>query len=510
MLSSQNILPFSVVALAILVRWQVAQFPYSGQKTPPLFGDYEAQRHWMEITTNLPVKDWYQNTTDNDLQYWGLDYPPLTAYHMYILGYTSSKILNSSWTELHKSRGFESYEHKIYMRSTVILADLFIYIPAIIYYFHNTQPSQYLSPPSTVHRQNVLFYTALVLLYPGQILIDHGHYQYNCVFMGLVLWSVIFMQKGRQAFAAFTFTLALNYKQMSLYYSLPFFWYIASLNLRTKPLWKGLGNMIFIGFIVASSSALLFLPFLSSKENLQQVIHRIFPFYRGVFEDKVANIWFSMSLFYKYRNFYSMNQLLKASTVLTLLASAPSGIHLLFKPSMRIFKYALVNTSLTFFLTSFQVHEKTILVPALPILLLCREHPMAVNWFITISTFSLQPLLLRDGQIIPYFVLMVIFTLLNLEFAKGHITLNLGKLFNMHNLTIVTYLTSILACYILSVAAVVVGPPMRYPDIHPTLNAFYCCLHFVGFLLFFYIRQFWAYPRRDLSTDRIYLIKKTN
>lgn len=51
-----------------------------------MFGDYEAQRHWMEITVNLPASHWYTNTTDNDLLYWGLDYPPLTAYHSLLMG----------------------------------------------------------------------------------------------------------------------------------------------------------------------------------------------------------------------------------------------------------------------------------------------------------------------------------------------------------------------------------------------------------------------------------------
>lgn len=50
-----------------------------------MFGDYEAQRHWMEVTLNVPLKDWYNHTEDNDLQYWGLDYPPLTAYHSYLM-----------------------------------------------------------------------------------------------------------------------------------------------------------------------------------------------------------------------------------------------------------------------------------------------------------------------------------------------------------------------------------------------------------------------------------------
>ena len=51
-----------------------------------MFGDYEAQRHWMEITGNLPVDAWFRNSSDNDLLYWGLDYPPLTAYHSLVNG----------------------------------------------------------------------------------------------------------------------------------------------------------------------------------------------------------------------------------------------------------------------------------------------------------------------------------------------------------------------------------------------------------------------------------------
>ncbi|GIX69883.1 dolichyl pyrophosphate Man9GlcNAc2 alpha-1,3-glucosyltransferase [Caerostris extrusa] len=75
------------VLLSVIVRWAVSRFPYSGAGKPPMFGDYEAQRHWMEITVNLPVNEWYKNSTQNDLLYWGLDYPPLTAYHSMLCGY---------------------------------------------------------------------------------------------------------------------------------------------------------------------------------------------------------------------------------------------------------------------------------------------------------------------------------------------------------------------------------------------------------------------------------------
>ena len=49
---------------------------------PPMHGDFEAQRHWMELTNHLPMSMWYFH----DLQYWGLDYPPLTAYHSWLMG----------------------------------------------------------------------------------------------------------------------------------------------------------------------------------------------------------------------------------------------------------------------------------------------------------------------------------------------------------------------------------------------------------------------------------------
>ena len=81
-------LGYLFIFLTILfVRLCVSVGEYSGYNNPPMFGDYEAQRHWMEITNNIPINEWYQNTKDNNLTYWGLDYPPLTAYHSKLCGF---------------------------------------------------------------------------------------------------------------------------------------------------------------------------------------------------------------------------------------------------------------------------------------------------------------------------------------------------------------------------------------------------------------------------------------
>lgn len=63
-----------IIAFALLVRVSVGLGGYSGELSdsldshvmpvigagkPPMYGDYEAQRHWMEITINIPVNKWY-------------------------------------------------------------------------------------------------------------------------------------------------------------------------------------------------------------------------------------------------------------------------------------------------------------------------------------------------------------------------------------------------------------------------------------------------------------------
>ena len=88
----------------------------------------------MEITFNLNSKDWYKNGTNNDLMYWGLDYPPLAAYHSFINGLIANYI-NPTWVKLNNSRGFEGYHHKIFMRTSVLLSDIIIYFTSTILFW---------------------------------------------------------------------------------------------------------------------------------------------------------------------------------------------------------------------------------------------------------------------------------------------------------------------------------------------------------------------------------------
>lgn len=190
-----------ISVFALLVRVATSLHSYSGAGNPPKFGDYEAQRHWMEISLNLPVNEWYRNTTTNDLTYWGLDYPPLTAYQSYFHG-LFLRYFDPQSVSLLTSRGYETYlglvivtmKHimpvpllfllllftilsvflcrKLLMRWTVLSSDALIFFPAAFGFV-----SVYHRHRASTHKADIAWHIAMILLGPCLILIDHGHFQ---------------------------------------------------------------------------------------------------------------------------------------------------------------------------------------------------------------------------------------------------------------------------------------------------------------------------------------------
>jgi len=62
---------------------------------------------------------------------------------------------------------------------------------------------------------------------------------------------------------------------------------------------RGLMRLFGLGAVVAGAFVIIWLPWLSSVESFLQVVHRIFPIYRGIFEDKVSNVWCVVNVFMK-------------------------------------------------------------------------------------------------------------------------------------------------------------------------------------------------------------------
>lgn len=513
--------------VAVLLRSCTTLHPYSGEGSPPMYGDYEAQRHWMEVTTNLGVQNWYKNGTDNDLMYWGLDYPPLTAYHMFVCGKIAG-LINENWTKLHDSRGFESEQHKIFMRYTVLLADIVVYIPALIFYFYSTEGH---SEDKKVKPLSASLATILGLLYPGIILIDHGHFQYNCVSLGFFVFATSFVLLEYNILASVFFCAALNYKQMELYHALPFFMYMLS-SCVPKPgqsLRSSLIKLAQIALTVIVSFFLFWAPFLFQFDDFFAVLWRQFPVDRGVFEDKVSNFWCVFNIFYKLKQRFTNYEMMRICLFATVSMIFPSSIDLFLRPNSKKFVLALINSALAFFLFSFQVHEKSILLVGIPVVLYFPQKPFVCFWFLCISVFSMLPLLFKDGLVIATIALMLFYTisfrvsiehfyrsslnasdglaeyyrsllhvLLDIEYKKAtqidilkltykQIVKNKETLknFAFH----VVMITSLIGCLVLSFALLVFEPPQRYPDLFPLLISSYSALHFVGFFIYFNIKQ---------------------
>lgn len=470
---------------AILVRWCVSLSGYSGANKPPMFGDYEAQRHWMEITLNLPAQDWYTNSSQNDLMYWGLDYPPLTAYHSYLCGWIAQYI-NPDWVALNTSRGHESYEHKLFMRYSVLFADLLVYFPTVFLVFWGQETNG-------ADSFNKLRGYLLMLMYPGLILIDHGHFQYNCISLGLALLAVCALSRQHTLLGSILFCLSLNYKQMELFHAMPFFCYLLGSCLRDIRT-GGFLRLIGIGVSVIATFAVCWFPYILDPADMLQVIHRLFPVARGVFEDKVANIWCSLSVIVKWKQIFSSEEMFKVCIGSTLVFLLPSSIDLLLRPSFTKFRYALVNSSLVFFLFSFQVHEKSILIPALIVCTFILEHPFWSVWFLLISTFSMLPLLIKDGLLVPYISTMVIYSFLTLlVYPRGVATPRVNRSPDWADiLEKLLFCISMVGIVILSLATAFIPAPTHLPDLFPLIVSVYSCGHFLLFLLFFHYQQFSA------------------
>jgi alpha-1,3-glucosyltransferase len=60
----------------------------------------------------------------------------------------------------------------------------------------------------------------------GLILIDHGHFQYNGISLGLMVFAVACLIRDKDCLGSILFIMALSYKQMELYHALPFFFYL--------------------------------------------------------------------------------------------------------------------------------------------------------------------------------------------------------------------------------------------------------------------------------------------
>ncbi|XP_073144207.1 probable dolichyl pyrophosphate Man9GlcNAc2 alpha-1,3-glucosyltransferase [Henckelia pumila] len=469
---------------AALIRLAVGLHPYSGAATPPMFGDYEAQRHWMEITLNLPVKEWYRNSTANDLSYWGLDYPPLTAYQSYFHG-IFLKFFDPVSVSLFTSRGYESYIGKLLMRWTVLMSDLMIFFPAVLYF-----AKVYNREKSVKEKSSMVWHTAMILLNPCLVLIDHGHFQYNCISLGLTTAAVAAILSDRDLVGSVLFSLALNHKQMSAYYAPAFFGYLLGKCIRRQ---NPILQVSKLGLVVLGTFAVVWWPYLYSVKASLEVLSRLAPFERGIYEDYVANFWCTTSVVVKWKKLFPTQSLKLLTLASTISACLPSMIQLIRTPTKQSFLHGLLNSSLSFYLFSYQVHEKSILLPLLPASFLALEEPFIFRWSVYYALLSMFPLLKRDKLVLPYAALYGLFILFYHTPGARKDPKEMDSFFP--NIKSLVFAFSL----VLHIIYLTITPPQKYPFLFEAIIMLLCCSQFLLIFIYSNSRQ-WTLTK--LSTTK--------
>ena len=385
----------------VLLRILAGYSPYSGENTPPRFGDYEAQRHWKEITVNQPISLWYEAPREG--AWWPLDYPPLTAYHELLLGkiaqwYEPASVADSI------SHGYESASHRSFMRLSVVASDLLTYFPAVYFFVSTCSPLQL-----QAYRWGI----GSLLFSPALIYIDHGHFQYNSVALGLLLFSIALLNLNRPYCSAVMYTMSFMFKQTLLYFAPIFFAFMLGQAFQLATWKQTVQRVGFLGICVISTVLLLLYPLIQdcasiscSMLRLSSVVERVFPFGRGVFEDYVPNIWVVLHPILRIRGspLEGLKRIGAASTILTLCGSFIPGILLVRKPDKQWFPVGLTASGLAFYLFGWLVHEKAIILP-LTMLLASFSFATTVSGVRLIrrvseaSCMSLLPLMKVEGNL---------------------------------------------------------------------------------------------------------------
>ena len=314
---------------------------------------------------------------------------------------------------------------------------------------------------------------ALCVLAPAPILVDHGaraasettrvcstaattrashagHFQYNCLPLGLTLWSALFIDE-RPYLASLLFTLALHSKQTALYYAPAVFCELLGRNLEVTKIVK-------LGAVVLGTSFVLWLPLLMEGASLQ-ALKRCFPVARGVFEDKVGNAWYAAQVFLRARDRLDQSSLIKVAAASTALCSfAPCLLRCRRVArgqdrSLSNILRSLHVSALAFFLFSYHVHEKGILVPLYPLLPLSLAERDYAAAFSLLSAFTLLPLLHYEGLALAYGASVALYVLAWYDHKPRRAFAAFAGLVPLHFMPLV------------------VPPPARYPDLYPALVA---------------------------------------
>ena len=272
--------------------------------------DFDVHRNWLAITHHLPISEWYYDDVNGTTVH-TLDYPPLFAFFEAALSNNiiTKRLLDSGWLdarclELLPDTDNEPSDHCVrFHRGTVILSDVILFGGA-----YAATKSMALVGEEGCGRASWLTFL-LIVTNPGLIMLDHVHFQYNGMMLGMLLLSIGCMVRGacqqmknnalKQAdqrwellsAAVFGSLLAMKHLYMTLaplyfFYLLRRHCFTLEMVDKSKPTIKfSLRRLIVLGVVTLVCFLGPFVPFLMQPDpvgQMQQILKRLFPFGRGV------------------------------------------------------------------------------------------------------------------------------------------------------------------------------------------------------------------------------------
>ncbi|QLL34881.1 hypothetical protein HG536_0H02560 [Torulaspora globosa] len=416
--------------------------------------DFDVHRNWLAITRNLPLKEWYYESTNQ----WTLDYPPFFAYFEWFLSLlVPGKVRNDGCLDIVEVGEF-GWPTVVFQRLTVIASEVLLFVVLQVY----------INTSSTSEKTRSFVVASSIALSPGFLIIDHIHFQYNGFLFAILIASIVAAKHKRYMWCATFYAISLCFKHIFLYLAPCYFVFLLRayvLNFKDFQ-FKSYKDLIYIvqwrhllkmGSAVIGVFLLCFGPFIS---DMPQLLSRLFPFSRGLTHAYWApNFWAVYSLLDRVLAFVmlklpyvhkfatkfispplipesleELRQILleknsgtkglvqevsftilpqitpKLTFILTVFYQALAVIPLLFDPSFKRFIGSLTLCGLSSYLFGWHVHEKAIMLVIIPFsfLVVCDRRLLSSFMLVTAAGYvSLFPLLYENQD----FLLKCLYTI---------------------------------------------------------------------------------------------------
>ncbi|XP_065836277.1 dolichyl pyrophosphate Glc1Man9GlcNAc2 alpha-1,3-glucosyltransferase-like isoform X5 [Oscarella lobularis] len=379
--------------------------------------DFEVHRNWLAITHSLPIDRWYYESTSE----WTLDYPPFFAWFEWLLSIVASRVDPAMLVV--SNLNYASNACIVFQRVSVIVADF------VLAFATRT----YCSTLGVASSRRAFTLAVLILLNAGLLIVDHIHFQYNGLLLGLLLLSIARLKQERVLEGAFWFAVLLNMKHIFLYVAPAYILYLfrsyCFQDTQRQTGWLPRfstflpSRLLRLGAIVTAVFAVSFGPFIAMGQ-LPQVMSRLFPLKRGLTHAYWApNVWALYNFADKTTSMLTRSASSRPSTtgglvgdvehvvlpsvppiaalLLTTVSILPGLVASWRRPgNFRLFLRGLVACAYGSFLFGWHVHEKAILLVIVPLRYEVRKSnsswPSRTSPMRAIISFCLLPVSFRS------------------------------------------------------------------------------------------------------------------